>query len=172
MGNAHPNIAPYEEFPTADGHMIIAVGNDAQFSRLAAELGEPQWGEDARFASNAARVVNRSALGTLLRGVLAHRSTAEWVARLERAQVPCGPINSLDAVFADPQVQARGLRFDLPHQGAGTVPQVANPLRLSRSAVRYRTAPPPLGAHTRTVLQEVLGLEPAVLDDLTTRHII
>ena len=172
MGNAHPNIAPYEEFPTADGHMIIAVGNDAQFARLAAELGEPQWSEDARFASNAARVANRTALGALLREVLAHRPTAEWVARLESAQVPCGPINSLDAVFADPQVQARGLRFDLPHQAAGTVPQVANPLRFSRSAVRYRTAPPPLSAHTRTVLQEVLGLDPAVLDDLAARRII
>ena len=172
MGNAHPNIAPYEEFPTADGHMIIAVGNDAQFARLAAELGEPQWSEDARFASNAARVENRAALGTLLRDVLAHRPTAEWVTRLERAQVPCGPINTLDAVFADPQVQARDMRLDLPHQSAGTVPQVANPLRFSRTAVRYQTAPPPLGAHTRTVLQDVLGFEPSVLDDLAARHII
>ena len=172
MGNAHPNIAPYEEFPTADGYLIIAVGNDAQFARLSTELGEPQWSEDARFASNAARVANRTALGALLRGVLAHRPTAEWVERFERAQVPCGPINALDAVFADPQVQARDMRFDLPHQTAGTVPQVANPLRFSRTAVRYQTAPAPLGAHTRTVLQDVLGLDPAVLDDLAARRII
>jgi crotonobetainyl-CoA:carnitine CoA-transferase CaiB-like acyl-CoA transferase len=172
MGNAHPNIAPYEEFPTADGHIIIAVGNDAQFARLAAELGEPQWSNDARFASNAARVANRAALGALLRGVLAHRPTADWVARLERAQVPCGPINSLDAVFADPQVQARALRFNLPHPMAGAVPQVANPLRLSRSAVRYGAPPPLLGAHTRTVLRDVLGLEQTVLEDLAARRII
>ena len=172
MGNAHPNIAPYEEFPTADGHMIIAVGNDGQFARLAAELGHPEWAAEDRFASNAARVAHRDALGTLMRAVLGTGSTTQWLQRLERAQVPCGPINTLDAVFADPQVRARGMQVQLPRGEGTTVAQVASPLRLSHSPVRYDRAPPILGEHTRVVLREVLGLAPERIDDLAARGVI
>ena len=172
MGNAHPNIVPYQEFPTADGHMIVAVGNDAQFGRLAAELGRPGWAEDPRFATNAARVANREALIAAIREATVTRTTTDWVRRLERVQVPCGPINALDAVFADPQVRARELRVDLPHSVAGHVPQVASPLRLSATPVGYRNAPPTLGADTRAVLGEVLGMSAAEIDALAARHIV
>ncbi len=172
MGNAHPNIVPYQDFPTADGHMIIAVGNDAQFARLAAEFGQPGWAADPRFATNAARVANRETLIAAIRAVSVTRPTADWVLRLERAQVPCGPINALDAVFADPQVRARALRLDLPHPVAGHVPQVASPLRLSATPVAYRNAPPTLGADTRAVLGEVLGIGAAEIDALAARKIV
>ncbi|MGC8518932.1 MAG: CaiB/BaiF CoA transferase family protein [Steroidobacteraceae bacterium] len=172
MGNAHPNIAPYEAFPTADGHMIIAVGNDGQFERLAAALGHPQWAKDDRFASNGARVTHRDALGALIRAVLGTGSTAQWLQRLERAQVPCGPINTLDAVFADPQVLARGMQFQLSRGEGTSVAQVASPLRLSHSPVRYQRAPPALGEDTREVLREVLGLAPERIEDLAARGVI
>ncbi len=172
MGNAHPNIVPYQDFPTADGHMIIAVGNDAQFARLAAELDRPGWSTDPRFATNAARVANRETLIAAIRETTVTRPTADWVLRLERAQVPCGPINALDAVFADPQVQARTLRLELPHPVAGHVPQVASPLRLSATPVAYRNAPPTLGADTRAVLGEVLGMSAAEIDALAAKQIV
>ena len=172
MGNAHQNIVPYQDFPTADGHMIIAVGNDAQFARLAAELDRPGWSTDPRFATNAARVANRETLIAAIRETTVTRPTADWVLRLERAQVPCGPINALDAVFADPQVQARTLRLELPHPVAGHVPQVASPLRLSATPVAYRNAPPTLGADTRAVLGEVLGMSAAEIDALAAKQIV
>ncbi|HVC02322.1 MAG TPA: CaiB/BaiF CoA-transferase family protein [Steroidobacteraceae bacterium] len=172
MGNAHPNIVPYQDFPTADGHMVVAVGNDAQFARLCAELGHAELAGDARFTSNEARVANRQDLIGLLRAATAARSTAEWVERLQRAQVPCGPINALDEVFADPQVQARGMRLDLPHPVAGSVPQVASPLRLSATPVRYRSAPPALGADTRELLRDVLHMSAEEIDSLAAKKII
>ena len=172
MGNAHPNIVPYQDFPTADGHMIVAVGNDAQFRRLVAEFGRPDWADDPRFATNEARVANRETLIAAIRAVTVTRPTADWVSRLERAQVPCGPINALDAVFADPQVRARELRLELPHPVAGQVPQVASPLRLSATPVAYRNAPPTLGADTRVVLEEVLGMGAAEIDALAAKGIV
>lgn len=152
MGNAHPNIVPYQDFPTADGDMILAVGNDAQFARLCAVAGHPEWADDARFATNAARVEHRATLIPLLRQATVLRTTDDWIAALEAAGVPCGPINDLARVFADPQVAARGMRVDLPHPLAGSVPQVASPLRFSATPVEYRNAPPPLGADTDAVL--------------------
>ena len=172
MGNAHPNIVPYQDFPTADGYLIIAVGNDTQFARLCAELGLAALARDARFATNQDRVANRDELIALIAGATAARTTAEWIARLERAQVPCGPINTLDKVFADPQVRARGLRLDLAHATAGTVPQVANPLRLSATPIHYRSAPPVLGADTREVLESRLGLSAAEVDALAAKNIV
>ncbi len=157
MGNAHPNIVPYQDFPTADGDMIIAVGNDAQFARLADSLGHPDWGRDERYATNAARVANRIELIRQMRGATLQRSTQDWIERLERANVPCGPINNLEAVFADPQVLARGLRVELPHGLGITVPGVANPIRLSATPVRYQSAPPRLGEHGDAVLRDWLG---------------
>lgn len=157
MGNAHPNIVPYQDFPTADGYMIIAVGNDGQFARFCAAAGHPEWACDERFATNPQRVLHREALIRLIRGVTTGRDTADWIAAMEAAGVPCGPINMLDNVFDDPQVRARGLRIEMPHPLAGTVPLVANPIRMSASPVSYRRAPPALGEHTGEVLDEWLN---------------
>lgn len=158
MGNAHPNIVPYQDFPTADGDIILTIGNDGQFRKFAEVAGHAEWASDPRFTNNKARVAHRAELIPLIRQATVFRTTAEWVALLEAAGVPCGPINDLAQVFADPQVQARGLRLDLPHPLAGSVPQVASPLRLSESPVSYRKAPPLLGEHSEAVLQNVLGL--------------
>ena len=161
MGNAHPNIVPYQDFPTADGDMILAVGNDGQFAKLCTVLGHAEWAADARFATNAARVQHRSLLIPLLRQATVMRSTRDWVAALEGAGVPCGPINRLDEVFADPQVVARGLQIRLPHPVAGQVPGVANPIRLSATPVALDHASPTLGQHTDEVLAQWLGLDAA-----------
>lgn len=158
MGNAHPNIVPYQDFPTADGDIVLTIGNDGQFRRFAEVAGHPEWGDDARFATNKARVAHRKTLVPLIRQATVFRTTAQWVALLEQAGVPCGPINDLAQVFADAQVQARGLRRDMPHPLAGSVPQVASPIRLSETPVEYRKAPPVLGEHSDTVLHELLGL--------------
>ncbi|WP_437880029.1 CaiB/BaiF CoA transferase family protein [Pseudomonas sp. LRF_L74] len=158
LGNAHPNIVPYQAFPTADGDLILTVGNDSQFRKFCEVAGHPEWAVDPRFASNAQRVAHRAELIPLIRQATVFRSTADWVGQLEVAGVPCGPVNDLAQVFADPQVIARGLRLDLPHPLAGSTPSVASPLRLSASPVEYRQAPPLLGEHSERVLREVLGL--------------
>ncbi|HBX54867.1 CaiB/BaiF CoA transferase family protein [Pseudomonas sp. UBA2684] len=158
LGNAHPNIVPYQDFPTADGDFILTVGNDGQFRKFCEVAGHAEWADDPRFASNQARVAHRAELIPLIRQATVFKTTAQWVAVLGQAGVPCGPINDLQQVFADLQVQARGLRIELPHPLAGTVPQVASPIRLSETPVQYRNAPPLLGEHTEQVLQQWLGL--------------
>jgi crotonobetainyl-CoA:carnitine CoA-transferase CaiB-like acyl-CoA transferase len=155
MGNGHPNIVPYQDFPTADGDMILAIGNDGQFARFCDIAGHAEWSGDTRFATNAARVKNRGELIPLLRQATVMKTTAEWISILENAAVPCGPINDLAAVFADPQVLHRGLRVDLPHAAGGKAPQVANPIRFSATPVDYRHAPPLLGQDTETILKEL-----------------
>ena len=157
MGNAHPNIVPYQSLPTADGDIILAVGNDSQFAKFCVVSGRPEWSTDERFASNAQRVANRAVLVPLLRQVTVMRTSADWINALETAGVPCGPINRIDEVFADPQVIARGLQIKLPHALAGSVPLVANPIRLSGSPVAYQRPPPLLGEHTDEVLAQWLG---------------
>ena len=166
LGNAHPNIVPYQDFPTADGDFILTVGNDSQFRKFAEVAGRPEWADDPRFATNTLRVANRAVLVPLLRQATVFKTTAEWVTRLEAVGVPCGPINDLAQVFADPQVQARGLAMQLPHALAGLVPQVASPIRLSETPVEYRNAPPLLGEHTRQVLEQVLGLHADAVEAL------
>jgi len=172
LGNAHPNIVPYQDFPTSDGYMIIAVGNDSQFARLCAAAGVAELASDPKFATNQQRVNNRGPLIDKLCAATRIRPTAQWIADLERVGVPCGPINSIAAVFADPQVRARCMQVELPHPLAGSVPMVANPLRLSATPVSYRTAPPTLGAHTRAVLEEKLGLSAAQIGELAAKGII
>ncbi|WP_028695772.1 CaiB/BaiF CoA transferase family protein [Pseudomonas cremoricolorata] len=172
LGNAHPNIVPYQDFPTADGDFILTVGNDSQFRKFAEVAGHPEWADDERFASNAMRVANRGVLIPLIRQATVFRTTAEWVETLEQAGVPCGPINDLSQVFADPQVLARGLALSMPHALAGEVPQVASPIRLSETPVEYRMAPPQLGEHTAQVLGQVLGLEDADLQQLKAAGVI
>jgi len=157
MGNAHPTIVPYQDFPTADGDMILAIGNDGQFARFSEAAGHPEWARDERFATNPARVAHRGVLIPLLRQATVMKTTAEWIAQLESLAVPCGPINRLADAFADPQVIARGLQISLPHPAFGSVPGVANPIRLSASPVSYRQAPPTLGEHQAQVLADWLG---------------
>src|SRR5215469_14927226 len=130
-GNAHQNIVPYQVFACADGHLILAVGNDAQFARFCEVAGEPEWACDSRYAANAERVKRRDELVPLVAAVVRTRTQREWLEALEAVGVPCGPINLLDQVFADPQVLSRGMRLDLPHPLSGTVPQVVNPLHFS-----------------------------------------
>lgn len=158
LGNAHPNIVPYQDFPTADGDFILTVGNDSQFRKFAEVAGQPGWADDPRFVSNKQRVANRAVLVPLIRQATVFKTTAQWVEQLEAVGVPCGPINELAQVFADPQVQARGLAFELPHALAGLMPQVGSPIRLSETPVEYRRAPPLLGEHTQEVLARVLGV--------------
>lgn len=172
LGNAHPNIVPYQDFPTADGGFILTVGNDSQFRKFAEVAGRPEWVDDPRFATNKLRVANRSELVPLIRQATVFKTTAQWVAQLEAVGVPCGPINDLAQVFADPQVQARGLAMQLPHALAGLVPQVASPIRLSKTPVEYRNAPPLLGEHTRQVLEQVLGLKAATVEALRRSGVV
>lgn len=172
LGNAHPNIVPYQDFPTADGDFILTVGNDGQFRKFCEVAGHPEWADDPRFASNKARVANRVELIPLIRQATVFKTTAEWVAALEAVGVPCGPINDLAAVFEDPQVLARGLKVELPHALAGAVAQVASPLRLSDTPVEYRMAPPRLGEHTASVLERVLGLSAEAIERLRQEGVV
>jgi len=155
MGNGHPNIVPYQDFPTADGDMILAIGNDGQFARFCELAGHGEWAGDERFATNAARVKHRAELLPLLRQATVMKTTAEWIALLENAAVPCGPINDLAGVFADPQVKHRRLQRDMPHAAGGTAPQVANPIRYSATPIAYDRAPPTLGQDTASILREL-----------------
>src|SRR5262245_39864391 len=159
LGNAHPNIVPYQTFATSDGHFILAVGNDSQFRRFCETAGCPELADDELFANNSARVANRETLVPLIEAQTRRRPTSRWIADLEAAGVPCGPINDLEAVFADEQVIHRGLRLDLPHAVGGTVPSVACPIQFLRAKLNVRNGPPALGEHTREVLGSSVGLD-------------
>jgi crotonobetainyl-CoA:carnitine CoA-transferase CaiB-like acyl-CoA transferase len=171
MGNAHPNIVPYQDFPTKDGYMVIAVGNDAQFARLCEAAGRPQMAQDPRFANNKARVLHRAELIEALKALTTERTTAQWIQILEAQGVPCGPINTIDQVFEDPHVQSRGLHQVVESAAYGPVPIVANPIRMSETPVRYHSAPPVLGEHTREVLCGVLGMSAAEVDRLQAERV-
>jgi len=165
-GTAHPNIVPYQVMPAADGHFMLAVGNDGQFRRLCAIVGEPWLADEDRYATNAARVKHRDELIGRLSSVLQTQPLAHWLGELEAQGVPCAPVNSIDQVFADPQVTARGMRIELPHDSGGSVPLVANPLRFSATPVEYTRAPPLLGADTRALLRDRLGLDDTRIEQL------
>ena len=158
MGNAHPNIVPYQDFPTRDGYMVIAVGNDAQFTRLCQAAGHPDIASDPRYKSNKDRVKNRQALVSQMKAFTVTRSTQDWITDLEAVGVPCGPINNLEQVFADPHVKARQIHQQLEHPSMGKVSSVASPIRLSETPVQYRMAPPLLGEHTQELLCNLLGM--------------
>ncbi|MDQ6638857.1 MAG: CoA transferase [Pseudomonadota bacterium] len=170
-GNAHQSIVPYQVFEVADGHLILAVGNDAQFARFCAVAGCPELAADERFARNAGRVRHRAALVPLLAARLMRRARADWLAELEAAKVPCGPINDLAEVFADPQVRERAMTVEMPHPLAGAVRLVASPIKLAATPVRYRLAPPLLGADTDAVLAEH-GFDAAAIAALRKRGAI
>jgi crotonobetainyl-CoA:carnitine CoA-transferase CaiB-like acyl-CoA transferase len=157
MGNLHPNIAPYQTFASADGHMILAVGNDLQFGKLCSALAIAELPDDPRFASNSARVANRDALAAILTPLLATQNRDHWLEMLDPLGVPCGPINGLGEVFDDPQATARELVRNLPHGALGSVPSVANPLRFDGESMTSPNGAPVLGEHTHQVLRDVLG---------------
>ena len=171
-GNAHANIVPYQVLPTADRPIVLAVGNDEQFRKFCAVAGASALAEDPRYATNAGRVLHREALTRELERLLATRPAAAWLAALEPAGVPCAPINDLAQVFADPQVRHRGLRLELPHPVAGTVPLVANPVRLSETPIHYEAPPPLLGQHTDEILRERLGFDAAAVAELRRRGVV
>jgi len=172
IGNLHPNIVPYQPFRTADGDVIIACGNDNLYRKFCAAAGCPELAQDARFATNGKRVENRAELTRLLSEVFRRRSTREWLALLEAAGVPNGPINDLAQVFDEPQAKARGVRVELQHGAGAALPMVASPMRFSETPLEYRRAPPLLGEHTDEVLRGLLGKSEAQIAALRAEQVI
>jgi len=172
LGNAHPNIVPYQAFQTADGYLILAIGNDAQFARFCDLAGRPELAIDERFETNSQRVKHRDSLIPDLVEIMLTQGTGTWLEKLNEKGIPCGPIADIDQVFGNPQVQHRGMQLELDHPTAGKVPSVANPIRLSESAVSYDKAPPLLGQHTEQVLSDLLGLGRDQIDQLINDRII
>jgi len=172
MGNAHPNIVPYEAFKASDQYIIVAVGNDGQFERFVGAAGMPELATDERFATNSARVANREVLIPIIQAFLAEKSAADWIDALEKVGVPCGPINDMEQVFAHPQIKERGLQMELPHPLAGAVPQVANPIKYEGESLEYQNAPPTLGQHTDDVLRGILDMDDAEIATLRDAGII
>lgn len=160
MGNAHPTVVPYQAFRTADGHIILAIGNDGQFQRFCAVAGLDGLANDERYRTNSARIINRNTLIPKIAEAIRQRTTADWVSLLESQAVPCGPINTIDQVFADPQVQARGMRRVMEHEKAGPLPVTANPVRMASHDTTADKAPPMLGENTDEVLTRLLDLSP------------
>ncbi|MBM3352104.1 MAG: CoA transferase [Betaproteobacteria bacterium] len=171
-GNAHPQVVPYEVFPAADGHIILAIGNDGQFERFCQVAGCAELAEEPRFKTMSQRIIHRAELVPLIAEVMRTRTKREWIEMLEAATVPCGPINNMKEVFEDPQVQHRKLRVDIPHPLGGVAPVVASPLRLSKTPVEYRLAPPMLGQHTEEVLKDLLGKSQAQIEKLKAGGIL
>ena len=173
LGNQHPNIVPYQVFPTEDGFIVLSVGNDPTFKRFAEAFDLAHLLDDPRFATNAARVENRQLVTDTLTPTMRKHPTAWWVERLEAQKIGCGPINTLSQVFADPQVQARKAVVQMPHAATPDgVKVIANPVRLSETPVAYRVSPPVLGQHTDAVLGERLGLGTAELAALREKGVI
>ena len=172
QGNAHPNIVPYDVFACADGFVILAIGNDGQFSKFCAFAGRPELSADPRFATNPARVANRVELTRIMNEVTGAKSQRHWVEGLAGAGVPCSPVNDIAQVFEDPQVKARGMRIEMAHASGVSVPLIASPIKMSKTPPAYRRAPPTCGQHTDEVLGEVLGLDTAAVADLRARGIV
>ncbi|HEY2133943.1 MAG TPA: CaiB/BaiF CoA-transferase family protein [Acetobacteraceae bacterium] len=172
LGNQHPNIVPYQVFPTQDGYLVLSVGNDPTFKRFCENFALQHLLDDPRFATNAARVENRQLVTETLTPVMRTQPTGWWVERLEGLKIGCGPINTLQDVFADPHVQARGVVVDLPHSSGVNVKVIANPVRLSETPANYRMASPVLGEHTDEVLMGLLGLDRAEMDALREKGVI
>ena len=172
LGNAHPNIVPYQAFQTADGYIILAVGNDAQFERFCDLAEVPEIAADERFRKNSDRVGHRETLVPQISAIMQSKTSADWLEQLNSRGIPCGPINDIEQVFADPQVQHRGLQLELEHPVAGKVASVANPIRLSQTPIEYDQSPPLLGQHTDAVLQRILNLDADAIAELRNHAII
>lgn len=160
-GNAHPNIQPQDVFPCRDGHLVLVVGNDGQFAKFCEVIGQPDLANDSRFATNAGRVRNRLDLADIIRAAFAEADMADWLARLDAAGVPCGPINTIPAVLADEQIQHRAMKMQMPHPLAGTVDLIASPMRFRNARLRRDRHPPLLGEHTAEILAEFAIQAPA-----------
>ena len=171
-GNAHQVIVPYQVFACADGHLIVAVGNDGQFAKFCDVAGHAEWARDERYARNENRVRHRAVLVPLIAAVMATRTQRDWLAALEDVGVPCGPINKLDQVFDDPQLRARGMKFDLPHALAGSVPQINVPIRMSGTPPAPERPPPLLAEHTLDVLRARLHIGEAAMARLVADGVI
>ncbi|MFN6253279.1 MAG: CaiB/BaiF CoA transferase family protein [Acetobacteraceae bacterium] len=172
LGNQHPNIAPYQEFPTKDGYIILAVGNDPTFERFCKAFGQEALLADPRFATNPIRVQNRQLVTDTLTPVMKSKTTAEWIDALEALKIGCGPINTLEQVFADPHVQAREMVVEMAHGSGETVKVIANPVKLSATPPSYRSAPPVLGEHTQDVLTAVLKMSASDIAALKEKGIV
>ncbi len=172
LGNDHPNIAPYQVLKTSDGSVIVACGNDNLFRKFCEVAGCRELPDDPRFATNGKRVANRAELTTILSGIMEKRSMREWLDALEAAGVPCGPINNLEQVFAEPQAVARGLKMELPHPTAGKVSLVRSPMRFSETPVEHGVPPPTLGQHTDEVLQGLLKKSPSEISKLRSEGVV
>lgn len=175
LGNQHPNIVPYQVFATADGHIVLSIGNDPTFRRFCEHFDLTHLLADPRFSTNAKRVENRALVTETLAPILAQHPTRWWVEKLEALAIGCGPINRLSQVFADPQVKAREMVFEMEDTALApgrTLKLIANPVRFSKTPVNYRSPPPRLGEHTDTVLGELLGLDASELGGLRARSVI
>ena len=172
LGNAHPNIVPYQAFATIDSHIIIAVGNDKQFQRFCDVIGQPEWIDDPRYASNTERVKNRETLCGHITQHLKQQTSQYWLSTLEANTVPCGPINTIDQVFDDPQIKSRDMVLTMQDHRAGEIQLVANPINYSRSQIEYDLAPPQLGNQTNEILQEYLEYSEITLTSLKSKDII
>ena len=172
LGNQHPNIVPYQVFPTQDGHMVLSVANDPTFKRFCEAFALTHLLEDPRFATNAARVQNRQLVTETLTATMLQHPTLWWIEKLETLKIGCGPINKLSEVFADPHVVAREMVLEMEHKTGGKMKMIANPVKLSETPADYRLPPPLLGQHTDEVLSGRLGLDAAALAALREKNII
>ncbi|TSD53997.1 CoA transferase [Variovorax sp. KBS0712] len=174
QGNTHPSLAPYQDFPTQDGAMLLAIGNNGQFARFCEAAGHAGWAADERFATNTLRVKHRGVLIPMMEELTRTRTTADWVALLEDKAVPCGPINDIAQAFDDAQVKARGLAVTLPRDagdGIASITGVASPLRLTATPPVLRRAPPALGQHTQEVLAE-MGVDTSRFEALRAAGVV
>jgi crotonobetainyl-CoA:carnitine CoA-transferase CaiB-like acyl-CoA transferase len=172
LGNQHPNISPYQEYPTKDGYLILAVGNDPTFERFCKNFGLDALPADPRFATNAARVANRDLVTQTLTPVMKSKTTSEWVEALEALKIGCGPINTLKDVFADPHVIARDMVVKMQHASGKEIEVIANPVKLSATPPDYRSPPPVLGEHSDHVLGGLLGMSAAEIAALREKGIV
>ena len=174
LGNAHPNIVPYQVFPTSDGNIIISIGNDTQFVRFCVFIQRPELSLDEKFKTNAMRVRYRDELTNILNEIIKEESSEYWLSGLDNIKIACGPINRIDQAFENPQVQSRGMEIEMQHPAAGDLPVklIGSPIKMSETPVSYRRPPPMLGEHTDEILQEFLKLEPDACSKLRQKGII
>ena len=174
LGNAHPNIVPYQVFQTSDSFFVLAVGNEIQFRKFCEFAGAPDLPEDPRFKTNTDRVKNRNILAPMLTELTQRNSTQFWLEGLEKLQVPCGPVNTIKDVFDDPQIQHREMEISLPHplSGKGDVSLIGSPVKMSATPVSYRHAPPTLGQHTNEILAEMLGMDEEECRELAQKGVV